>query len=163
MPFHELRNIKLGLLQDLDLSNVAVLDGEDAGRLTGNGLTNGRRNKFLYQGLQVSLSSNFCHVRRHLLADGSDLRGFGVARGLDLVFLRASEGNAKQSDNISIGSSAVNIAFDDGLLLSDQRAKLIPGHIHSVEIQQTVVSLHVFDTKLDLAVSESFVFVEVCQ
>ena len=29
VPFHEFRDIKLGLLEHLDLTNVAVLDGED--------------------------------------------------------------------------------------------------------------------------------------
>lgn len=163
MPFHKFRDIKFGLLQDLDLADVAVLDGEDAGGLASNGVTNGCRDQLLDQGLQVTLGSKLSHKCRHLGSDGSNLCRFGVTGSLDLVVLRAGEGNAEQSDNVTIRSSAVHVSFNNGLLLSDERAELVSGHVHSVEVQKTVVSLNVLDTKLDLAVGQGFILVEVCQ
>jgi len=161
VPFHKFRNIELGLLQDLHLSDVAILDGEDAGCLTSDRVTDGGRDEFLHQRLKVSLGSKLGHVCCHLLTDGSDLRRLGVARGLDLVVLRAGESNAEQSDNVSVSGSAVNVGLNDGLLLSDKRAKLISGHVHTVEVQQTVVSLNILNAKLNLAVSKSLVLVKV--
>ena len=99
----------------------------------------------------------------HLSADGSDLSGLGVAGGLDLVLLRFCEGDAKQSDNVSVRCSAINICLNDRLLLADQTAKLVSGHIHTMEIQQTVVSLNILDTKLDFSECDRLVLVEIGQ
>jgi hypothetical protein len=163
VPFHKFRNIKFGLLQDLDLADVAVLDGEDAGCLASDSVTNGCRDELLDQGLQVTLGSKFRHKCRHLGSDGPNLCRFGVTGRLDLVVLRAGEGDAEQSDNVSVRGTAVHIAFNDRLLLSDERAELVSCHVHSVEVHKAVVALDVLDTKLDLAVGQGFILVQICQ
>ena len=85
----------------------------------------------------------------------------GVARGLDLVFLRSGESNAKQADNVSIGSSAINGTFNDRLLFADKRAELVASHVHTVEVGETVVALNILNTKLDLSVGLRLVLLEV--
>jgi hypothetical protein len=161
VPFHKLGNIKFGLFQDLHLADEAILDREDRGSFSRDIVSNRSRDQFLDQGLEVSLGSKFGHVSDHLSADGSGLGGLGVASSLDLVVLRACERNAEESDDVSVSCSAINIGLNDGLLFADQRAKLVSGHVHTVEVQQTVVSLNILDTKSDLAVGQGFVLVEV--
>jgi len=161
VPFHQFGNIKLGLLEDLDLSDVAVLDGEDRAALLGDLVSNRSRNELLDKRLEVSLGSELSHGGNHLGADCSALSGLGVAGGRDLVVLGSREGNAKETNSVSIRGTAVNIGLNDGLLLSDERAKLVTGHVHAVEVQQTVVSLDILDTKLDLAVGKGLVLLEI--
>jgi hypothetical protein len=78
-----------------------------------------------------------------------------------LIILLLGEGNAEHADNVSVGGTAVNVGLDDGLLLLDEGAKLVTGHVHTVEVEETVVSLNILDTKLDLAVRHGFVVVQV--
>lgn len=161
MPFHQFGNIELRLLEDLDLSDVAVLDGEDRAALLGDLFSDRGRDELLDKGLQVTLGSQFGHVGDHLGADRSALGGLGVASGRDLVVLGPGEGDAEKTNGVSVRCSAVNIGLNDGLLLSDKRAELVTGHVHTVEVQQTVVSLNILDTKLDLAVGKSFVLLKI--
>jgi len=161
VPFHQFGNIKLGLLEDLDLSDVAVLDGEDRAALLGDLFSNGSRDELLDKRLEVSLGSKLGHVGNHLGADCSALSGLGVAGGRDLVVLGSRESNAKETDSVSVRGAAVNIGLNDGLLLSDQRAKLVTGHVHAVEVQQAVVSLNILDTEPDLAVGKGLVLLEI--
>ena len=89
--------------------------------------------------------------------------GLDVASVLDLVFLWAGKGDAEHADNVSVGCSAVHRSLNDGLLLFDETAKLITGHVHAVEIEQTVETLDILHTKLDLSESRGFVLVEVSE
>jgi hypothetical protein len=82
---------------------------------------------------------------------------FRVTRALDLILLRFCEGNAKQTNHVSVGGTAVNISFNNGLLLTDQTAKLITGHVHSVEVEEAIVSLNVFDAELNFTVGKSLI------
>ena len=77
--------------------------------------------------------------------------------------MRLGEGDAKQSDDVTIGGSAIDRTFDDRLLLTDQGAQLITGHIHTVEVQKTVVSLYVFDAKLNFSPCQGFILVQIGQ
>jgi len=161
VPLHQCSDIKFGLLDHLDLTNVAVLDGEDARCFPLDLLSGGACNQRLDQGLEISLPSQGGHGGDHLLADGSDLRRFGITRFLQLVILFFREGNAKHAHDISIGRPSVNIALNDTLLLLDQRAKLVASHVHAMEVKKTVVPLHVLDTELHLAIAHGLVVVEV--
>ena len=163
MPFHEFGDIELGFLQNLHLADVAIFDGEDGRGLLDDLVANVVGNKFLHERSQISLCSKFLHGGNHLGADGTDLSRFGIASVLDLVRLLFGESNAKHSHNVTIGCSAVNVTLNDGLLFSDQTAQLITGHVHTVEIQQTVVSLDIFDTKLNLSVCKSFVLLQISE
>ena len=161
MPFHQFGNIKFRLLEDLDLSDVAILDGEDGAALLGDLVSDGSRNEFLDKRLEVSLGTEFGHVRDHLGTDRSALCGFGIASGRDLVVLGSREGDAKETDGVSIGSTAIDVGLNDSLLFANQRAKLVTGHVHTVEIHETVVPLNVLDTETDFAVGESFILLEI--
>ena len=163
MPFHELGDVELWLFEHLDLSDVAILDGEDAGGLAGNLLTGGCANEFLDEGSQVTLGSELRHDGGHFGTDGTNLSRLGVARVLDLVGLRSGKGDAEHSDNVSVRGAAVDSGFDDGLLFPDQTAKLVACHVHAVKVQKTIVALYVLDTKLDFAISKGLVLVEVGQ
>jgi hypothetical protein len=161
MPLHKLGNIELGLLQNLHLADVAILDGEDGRCLTSDLVANGSRDKLLHEGLEVSLGSQFIHNADHLSTDRSDLCRLGVACILDLVVLRASEGNTEHADDVTISCPTVDISFNNRLLLSDQTAQLVAGHIHTVKVGKAIETLNILDTKSDLSESQSLVLVQV--
>jgi len=161
VPFHQFGDIELGLLEDLDLSDVAVLDGEDRAALSGDLVSDGGGDELLDERLEVSLGAEFGHVGDHLGADRPALCGFGVAGSGDLVVLGSRECDAKETDGVSVRGTAVYVGLDDGLLLSDQRAKLVAGHVHAVEIQQAVVSLNVLDTESHFTVGKGFVLLKI--
>lgn len=161
MPLHEGGHIELGLLEDLDLADVAVLDGEDAGGLALDLLPDGGGDELLDEALEVSLGSEVGHDLDHLGPDGPDLGGLGVAGVLDLVVLRLGEGDAEHADDVSVGGSAVDVALDDGLALLDEGADLVAGHVHAVEVEEAVVSLDVLDAELDLAPGEGLIVLKI--
>ena len=161
VPLHQGGNIELGLLDNLNLADVAVLNGEDGGGLTLNLLSGGSGNKSLDKGLEVTLSSEAGHGGNHLGTDLLHLGRLGVASLLELIILLLGEGNAEHADNVSVGGTAVNVGLDDGLLLLDEGAKLVTGHVHTVEVEETVVSLNILDTKLDLTVRHGLVVIEI--
>lgn len=163
MPLHQGGNIKLGLLDNLNLADIAILNGENRGSLTLNLLSGGSSNKSLDEGLEVTLSSEAGHGGNHLSADLLHLGGLGVASLLQLIVLLLGESNAEHADNVSVGGTAVDVGLDDGLLLLDEGAKLVAGHIHAVEVEEAVVSLDILDAQLDLTVGHGFVVVEVGQ
>jgi len=163
VPLHERGDIKLGLLGHLDLANVAVLDREDAGGLPLDLLSGSACHQRLDQGLEVSLSCQGSHGGDHFFADGTNLGGLGVTRLLQLVVLLFREGNAEHAHDVSVGGASINITLDDALLLLNQRAELVPGHVHAVEVKKAVVSLNVFHTKLHFAVAHGLIVVEISQ
>ena len=161
VPLHKSSNIKLGLLDNLHLADIAILDGEDTGCLTLNLLSGGSGNKSLDKSLEVSLSSQSGHGVNHLGSDGTDLGTLGIASLLELIILLLGEGNAEKTHNVSVGSTSINIGLNDTLLLLNQGAKLITGHIHTVEVKEAVESLNILDTKLDLAVGHGLIVVKI--
>lgn len=161
MPFHESGNIELGLLDHLDLTDVAVLDGEDGGGLTFDFLSGGSGDESLDEGLEVSLSGEGGHGIDHFGADGTDLGRFGVTGLLELIVLLLGKGDAEETDNVSVGGASIDIGLNDGLLLLDEGAKLVTGHVHAVEVEETVVPLDVLDAELDLTVGHGLVVVEI--
>lgn len=163
VPLHKSCDIKLWLFQHLNLSDVAILHGEDAVGLAGNLLANGCGDKLLDQGLEVALGSQFRHSCNHLCSDSANLGGFGVTCVLDLSVLRSSEGDAKHTNNVSIRCTTVHIGLNNGLLLSDQTAKLITSHVHSVEVEEAIEALNVLDTKLDFAEGVRFILIQISQ
>ena len=61
MPLHKGGNIELGLLEDLDLADVAVLDGEDAGGLALDLLADGGGDELLDEALEVAFGAEVGH------------------------------------------------------------------------------------------------------
>ena len=163
MPLHERSDVELGLLDHLDLTDVAVLDGEDAGRLPHDLVAGRARDESFDEGLEVSLACEGRHSRDHLGADAALLGGLGVASLLELVVLLLREGNAEHADDVPVGRPGVDVGLDDGLLLLDEGAELVTGHVHAVEVEEAVESLDILDTKLDLAVGGGLILVEVAE
>jgi len=161
VPLHKSSNIELGLLDNLHLADVALLDREDGRTLTLDFLSGGSINKSLNKSLEVSLSGQGGHMVDHLGADRADLGRLGVTGLLELIILLLSEGDAEHADDVTIGGTGINVGLNDRLLLLDEGAKLITGHVHAVEVKEAVVSLNILDTELDLTVSHGLIVVEV--
>jgi hypothetical protein len=163
VPFHQFGNIKLWLFQDFDLADEAILDGKDSICFTLNLFANGCTDQLLDERLQITLGAQLGHDSGHFETNGTDLCRVAIASRLDLIVLWAGEGNAKHSDNVSIGCSTIDGSFNNGLLFSDQGAELVTSHVHTMEIHEAIESLDVFDTKLDLSVRQGFILVQVGQ
>ena len=161
MPLHKSSNIELGLLDNLHLADVAILDGEDGGCLTLDFLSGSSSNKSLNKSLEVSLSGQGGHSVDHLGADRTDLGRLGVTGLLELIILLLGEGDAEHTDDVTVGGTGINIGLNDRLLLLDEGAKLITGHVHTVEVEKAVESLNILDTELDLTVGHGLVVVEI--
>ena len=161
MPFHKSGNIELGLLDNLHLADVAILDGEDGRGLTLDLLSGSSGDESLNESLKVTLSGQGGHGVDHLGADSADLGRLGVTGLLELIVLLLGEGDAEHTDDVTVGGTSINVGLNDGLLLLDEGAKLVTGHVHAVEVEETVVSLNILDTKLDLTVRHGLVVIEI--
>lgn len=101
--------------------------------------------QFLNQFLQVALGGFFGHDFEHLLSDVAHLTGLSIASGSGaLVWLLLGEGDGEHTKNISVGGANINTAFDQSLPLADQGAKLVAGHIHTVEVGDNISTLDIF-------------------
>lgn len=143
--------VKLGLLQQLDLSDVNVLQREDGG----SGLLNLTANDFgnqlggeLSKGDVGSLSN---HDFGHLLSDLSNLGRLGVGSLLDLVGLTLSEGNGEDSEVVLIRSLDGDIGLNQSLPLADKRSELVGSKVQTVEVGEEVLALDLVDSQLDSA------------
>jgi len=163
VPLHQGSNIKLRLLDNLNLADVTVLNWEDTGHLALNLLSSGSSNEGLDKCLKVTLSRKCSHGVDHLGTDGTDLGRLGVTGLLELIILLLGEGDAEQSDNVSVRGTRINICLKNRLLLLDQGAKLVACHVHTVEVKKAVKSLNVLDAKLYLAVAHGLVVVQVSE
>ena len=99
----------------------------------------------------------------HLSSDGPDLRRGGISCLLDLVWSAFGECNGKQTEEVVIGGLDCDIGFDQGLPLSDERPKLVGCEIETVEIGETVLSLNLIHTELDLAERMVLILLEIRQ
>ena len=163
VPLHQRGHVELGLLDDLDLPDVAVLDGEYRRRLPLDLLPRGPGDEGLDEGLEVPLPGQRRHGPDHLGADGSHLGRLGVACLLDLVVLLLREGDAEHAHDVPVRGPGVDVRLDDALLLLDEAAQLVAGHVHAVEVEEAVEALDVLDAELDLAVGHGLVVVEVAE
>ena len=161
VQLHELDEVKLGLLEHLDLAHVAVLDGEDA---------SARLLDLLADHLGDELVNEFPHVALaglggddvyHLLPDLPDLASLGVARLLDLVLSLFGESDAKDAHNVAIGRLDVDTGFDERLPLFDERAELVAGKVHAVKVGKDLASLDILANEPHLAVSVILVLVKI--
>ena len=101
------------------------------------------------------------HDLNHLSSDSLDLRSSSVAVALGGVGLTLGEGDAEQTEGVSIGSLNLGLGLNESLPLTDQRAKLITSHVHTVEVSKTVTSLSVENLELDLSEALVGILVEV--
>ncbi len=125
MKLKELIDIKLGRLYDLRLADVHVLQRVNAPRGLFDLSANRLRHKLLYELLQVTRRRLAVHDLEHFLSDLSDLRRLRVRRLPDLVRATLGERDGEKSDEVAIGRLDINVSFDQGLPLADERAELV--------------------------------------
>jgi hypothetical protein len=163
VELHELGQVELGLLEHLRLVDEDVLERVELGALLGDlladlfGETKQVYNKyFSIEYLQLSeevLEGRFLglvdHDLHHLGTDVLDLRSLGVAGGLDLFVLAASERNGEQTDHVAIGGLGLDEGLDKGVPFLDEGAELVTGDAHTGEVGVAVELLDLLNLELD--------------
>ena len=91
------------------------------------------------------------HNFHHLIADGLDLGGLGVASGSDLSACSFCESNGEHSEEVSVSSLGLNESLDSGVPLLDNGAELVSGDVHSVEVSVAIKALNFFNLHLHLS------------
>mmetsp|Transcript_39065 Transcript_39065/g.54280 ORF Transcript_39065/g.54280 Transcript_39065/m.54280 type:complete len:233 (-) Transcript_39065:56-754(-) len=163
MNLHEFGNVKLGCLQNLDFAHKNIGQRVDSSAGLLNLLSDGLGDELEDQLLHVAGGGLLGHDLRHLLADGADLGGLGVARPLEGVLTLFGESNAEQTHAVSVSGDDVGVRLNEGLPLADKGPELVSGKVHAPEVAQDVASLHVFSTELHLAEGLVLILVEVCK
>jgi len=159
--FHELGQIELRRLEDLDLADVHVLQRVDARARLFNLLANDFRDELEDKFLQVAGVALTVDDFNHLGANSANLGALRVARALRLVDAALGETDAKDAKGVTIGRLDVGEALDEGEPLADERADLIRGEVHTGKVGQDVSALDVFALELHLAERLVLVVVEV--
>jgi len=158
VKFGQSVEVEFWLLDDLDFADVAVLDWVD----WHGGLGDVRRDavwqEFFDQLWHVAVGDLFADDFGHLLSDLFDLLALGISGLLDLtIALFFSESDNKNSKVVVVGGLGVNSALDHSLPFFDHAAHLVPGQRHTVEVQDTVLSLNILAYEFEFSVSLSVV------
>lgn len=164
MQFKQLGDFKLGLLEDLDLHDGDILQGEDG--ITGllAFLTNGIGNQLANQVLDFTGTDFAFNDLEHALANLTDLGTLSVASLLDLLLLALSESNHKDTQQVAIGGLDIDVGFNQALPLLNHRAELVLSNGHAVEVGQAGLTLDFINAHAELAESLIFAFgVQVTQ
>ena len=66
--------------------------------------------------------------------------------------LLLGESNTKDTQKVSIGSLGINMGLNQCLPLLHHGTKLVGGEVHTVELCQAVLALHIFAYKLEFLV-----------
>jgi len=156
VKFGQSVKIDLGLLDDLDLADVAVLNGVDwlgsFYNLSSNAVGKELGNEFL----DVSVRDLSNDELGHLLSDLFDLLALGVG-GLFDLFLAGlfGEGGDENAQVVVVCGFDVDLAFDHCLPFLDHGADLVAGELHTVEVEDAVLALDIFADELELSVAGS--------
>lgn len=162
--------IELGLLEKLDLADMDlkielisyqpsqsilrstnILQRVDSlGRLL-NLTTDNFRDELGSKLGESAASSLALYNLGHLLPNGPDLRRTSIGGLLDLVGASLGECDGKQSNQVIISSLDGDISLDQRLPLANQRAQLVRSEVQSMEVGQTILSLNLIHTELNLA------------
>lgn len=151
MELKELLQVKLGALEDLDLVQQDVLEGEDGLAALLDLLTDGVGDQLLDDLLQVAGGDLAGDDLEHALADGTDLAGLSVGGLLDLLRATLGETDGEQTEQVTISGLDVNVGLDQGLPFLDHGAKLVSSDGHTVEVGQAGLALDLVDAKTELA------------
>lgn len=79
------------------------------------------------------------------------LRSFGVASCLDLGLVALGERDGEHSEHVTIGGLRLDEGLDERVPLLDQRARLVAGNVHTVEVGVAVVAFDFFALDLHLS------------
>ncbi len=120
MQVQEFRWVELRRLENLRLAYIHILEGEDGpGRLL-DLPANCLRDELLHKFLQVAARRLARHDLEHFLANFADLGSLCVGGLADLVGAAASEGDSKQTDEVAVRCTNVNVCLDERLPLADE-------------------------------------------
>lgn len=151
IELHELGQIELGLLEQLDLSHEDVLEREDLLAFLSNGLADLVADELLGKLLEGGLLSLANHNLHHLLADELALRALGVAGGANLSAGSLGETDAEHTEEVAVSGLGLHEGLDGCVPLLDNGAELIAGDVHTVEVGIAVEALNFFDLDLHLS------------
>jgi len=152
VQLHEFGEIELWLLEDLGLSDHAVvLEWVDLAALFLDLFTNLFFNKDLCELLEGRFLDCCLHNLHHLLSDELLVGSLGEAGCLDLSLGSLGEGNCEQSKDVPIGGLGLNEGLDKGVPFLDHGAGLVSGNVHTVEVSIAVESLDLVNLELKLS------------
>lgn len=161
MEFKQLGGIEFGGLEDLSLADVHILEGVDAAGSLLNLTTDGFRQEFLDELLQIAGGSLTGHDLEHLLSDLANLTRLGVCGFADLRWAAFCEADSEKAEEVAVGGLDINMSFNEGLPFADKGAQFVGGEIHPVEVGQAVLALDVVNTQFDFAEGLLLLFVEI--
>ena len=151
VEFGELGGVNLWPLDDLNLSNSDVLDRVDSVDFLGNLLLDNFGGEEVEDlgggGFSDLLGNDLVHAASDLLL----LRAEGIVGLLLLVCRFSGEDDGENSDNISVLGSAILNSFNEGFALLDEGAKLVTGHIDTVEAAESISSSGLIDDQTDFS------------
>jgi len=146
--------VQLGLLHNLDLADIAVLNWVDWHSGLGDVAGNAVWEELLDELWDVAVGDLLGYDLGHLLSDLFDLLALGVGGLLDLIVgLLLGEGDNEHSKVVVIGGLGVNGALDHSLPFLDHAAHLVSGEAHTVEVQDAVLTLDIFAHQFELSVA----------
>jgi len=148
--FAELVEVDVGPLDDLDLSDLDVLDGVDGGDLLGDLLLDDLAGEEVEDLGGVGLGDLLRDDVVDALADQLLLGGEGVVGLALLVGGLPGEGNHENAQHVSVLGLDVLDGLDEGLALLDEGAQLVAGDIDTVERGNGLSAFGLVDDELDL-------------
>mmetsp|Transcript_25948 Transcript_25948/g.60262 ORF Transcript_25948/g.60262 Transcript_25948/m.60262 type:complete len:279 (-) Transcript_25948:26-862(-) len=160
---HEALKIELGALHNLDLAHVHVLDGVDGAALLGDLSTDGLGDELVEELAEVSRGGVAAHDLHHAATDLVHLSGLGVGGLALLVALTVGERNGEHAHGVAVGGLDVHVGLDEGLPLADQGSELVAGHVHAVEVAESILALDLLADEAHLAVVSIRGLVEVAE
>jgi hypothetical protein len=135
VQLHEFGEIKLRLLEKLDLPDHAVVfKREDLGALLLDLFTNVVLNKKFDEVFEGVALDFLLHNLHHLFADELLVRSLGIAGSLNLFLVLLSKSNAEHSENVAILGLSLNESFDEGVPFLDHSSTMVPGDVHAIEV-----------------------------
>ena len=153
MQFEQLLDVVLGLLEDLDLVDGDVLEGEDVLAVLLDFFANRIGDQLGDELLQVARGNLASNNLEHLLADDADLPSLGIAGLLDLLRATLGEANAEHAHQVTVRGLDIDVGLNEALPLLNHRAELVLGEGHSVEVGQAGLALNFIDAQAELAES----------
>ena len=73
------------------------------------------------------------------------------------------EGDGEEAKEVVISGFDCNVGLDQGLPFSDEGSQLVGCEVETVEVGETVLSLDLIDTKLDLSECVVLILLQICQ
>jgi len=154
--FYQLVGIEGGGFEKLDLSDRNIAQRIDSLALFLDAFGDRIRDEFHDKPLEVNRGGFASHDLNHLLSDGLHPRGLGVAGLLNFGDLFC-EGEGKEAEDISILGLHVHKSLDEGPPFSYERAELIGGVVHSMEICEAILPMDVINPQFEVTEVRAFV------